>query len=93
MTRIAVGPRELDRPGRRLDVGESHDPPLDLRHRLLCDHHDVAVLQAARALGCLVQRQREIVARAQLGDALERHHADAVAAQGRPVTRTPACAL
>jgi len=36
---------------------------------------------------------REIVARAQLGDALERHHADAVAAQGSPVTRTPACAL
>ena len=40
-----------------------------------------------------VQLARKIVPLRQLGDPLERHHADPRTAQGMPVRRTPACAL
>jgi len=91
--RVAVGAGELPRALRGLDIGEAHDPALDLRDRLLGHHDDVAVLEPAGPERCLVELPGEVVALGQLGDSLERHHADARAVQGMPVRRTPACAL
>ena len=93
MPRVTVGAGELARALRGLDLGEAHDPALDLRDRLLRDHHDVAVLEPPGPERCLVELPGEVVALDQLGDSLERHHADSRVAQGMPVRRTPACAL
>ena len=75
MARVAVRAGERPRALRGLDVGEAHHATLDLRDRLLRDHHDVAVLEPAGPQRRLVQLAREIGALVQLGDPHERHHA------------------
>ena len=93
MAWVAVGAGELARALGGLDLCEAHDAPLDLRDGLLRDHDDVAVREPTGPQRRLVQRARKVVPLGQVGDPLERHHADPRTAQGMPVRRTPACAL
>ena len=75
VTRIALVARELDRTHRRLDVGQPDDTSLDFRHGLLGDHHDVAGLQPTCPPAGIGQQETEVVARLELGNALEADHA------------------
>ena len=89
---IALAAGQLVSLLRRSDAVEQDDPALGLRHDLLHDDHDVAVLEAAGARGRLRDQRREIVPLLDLRYALEREDAQ-LARQGKPVTRRPACAL
>ena len=91
MARIAIA-GELERALGRLDSVEADHPALGLRDDLLRDDEHVGVLEAACAIGRFRQERHEIVAFLDLRDALEREDPDA-AGHGRPVIRTPACAL
>ena len=91
MARIAIA-GELVRALGRLDPVEADDPALGLRDDLLRDDEDVGVLEPARPVGRLRQERHEIVALLDLRDALEREDPDP-GGHGRPVMRTPACAL
>ena len=66
-----------------LDLGQTNDPSLGLRDRLLRDHEDVAVLQ----LGPLRDQRAEVVSLADLRQPLDRPDRDG---HGRPVSRRPA---
>ena len=67
-TRVAlVGGRDLPRLLGRLDAVEVHDATLDLGDGLLRDDDDVSVLE----LGAVQDHAGEVVALAQLGDALD----------------------
>ena len=79
---------------------------LDLRHGLLGDDDDVAVLEPADARAGVGQQAAEIVPLLELGDARQADHPhlagasglvliqhNVAAAQWTPVTRRPACAL
>ena len=78
---------DLARLLRRLVVVQPYDAALDLRDRLLRDDQDVAVLELDRVR----DQRREVVALAQLRDALDREGGES--AHGRPTTRTPAWPL
>jgi hypothetical protein len=65
-----------------------HDASFGLGDHLLRDHEHVAVLQVDSS----GDQRGEIVSLLNLGQILDRDDAD-FAAQGRPVSRTPACAL
>ncbi|HKE00873.1 MAG TPA: hypothetical protein VKE69_07685, partial [Planctomycetota bacterium] len=72
---------------RRLDIRETDDTSFGFRDGLLRDHEHVTVLEldpGGDQLG-------EVVSLPYLGQAVDRDDAD-LAAQGRPVRRTPACA-
>ncbi len=72
-----VSSRELDGCSRRLDVVEANDPPLRLRHDLLGDHDDVAVLE----LDPLDDERAEVVP---LRDLREAFHRDDTKLRQRP---------
>ena len=91
MARIAIA-GELVRALGRLDPVEADHPALGLRDDLLSDDEDVGVLEPSCAIGRFRQERHEIVALLDLRDALEREDPDA-GGHGRPVIRTPACAL
>ncbi len=90
--RVAVRTGQLVRPPGGLDLLEADDPALDLGDRLLSDHDDVPGEQTSCGSCRLGYQGREIVALAQLGDPLQPEDAN-LAAHGRPVSLTPACAL
>jgi hypothetical protein len=71
-----------------LDARERDDPAFGLRHDLLREHRDVAVLE----LELRDDELGQVVAFLDLGQAGDRDDAK-LAAQGSPVRRTPACAL
>ena len=59
----------------RGDVGEPDRPALGLRHHLVGDHDDVAVVQPAwrlRCRQCGLDQDGEVIARVQLGDPCDR---------------------
>ena len=86
---IAVVTRDLARALGGLGVVEPHDASLDLRDRLLCDDDDVVLLE----LDAFDDQRGEVVSGPQLGNPRDGEDAEAaVAAHGRPVIRTPACA-
>ena len=89
LARVALVARELDRLLGRRVVLDPNDLALGLRDRLLRDDDDVAILEC----GQLEDHGREIVALANLGQAVHRDDLDHGAGSCTPVTRIPACAL
>jgi hypothetical protein len=84
---ILVFARDLARTLRRLKILKPHDAPFRLRHRLLCEDDDVAVLERE-----LRGDQRgEVVPFIDLGQPFDCNNPDFF--QGRPVILMPACAL
>ena len=78
---------DLTRAFGRLDIGQTDDAALGLRDGLLRDHEHVSILEldpGGDQLG-------EVVSLPNFGQAVDRDDAH-LAAQGRPVRRTPACA-
>ena len=74
LPRVALVPGELDGARRRLDLVQANDAALDLRHRLLRDDDDVAVLEPADAGAGVGQQPAEIVALLELGNARQADH-------------------
>ena len=85
--RVLVVARDLARTLRRLQVVESHDPPFRLRHCLLCEDDDVAVLQ----LELRGDQLGEVVPFRDLGQPFDCDNPNLF--QWRPVILIPACAL
>ncbi len=74
LPRVAFLAGQLNRPRRRLDLVQSNDPALGLRHRLLGHDDDVAVLEATHARAGVGQQLPEVVPLLELGDARQADH-------------------
>jgi hypothetical protein len=86
--RILFVARDFDRPLRRLDARERDDSPFGLRHDLLREDDDVALLK----LDLRSDQLGQVVVFLDLREAGDRDDAK-LPVQGSPVRRMPACAL